>query len=384
VSTGTFYPEDFGARGDGVTNDTAAVQACLDAAVKAGGGTVQFGPKTYLLNSVPRHDRGGNAILALPYSLTSSGTLRLQGVAQATNLATTVSGLRFSPELGCPSIVGGPTPEQLGRTGLFSFWNVELIDLNVLGPHNSTLCGVDLIRQVRCSVRNLYISTVSPTASRPTAAYGFGLRLPDGLNFARVSVEDVDVYGFYTGFVVNTAHARVSHAIAKWCVCGYGLTGSGQLDAADPHASLFELINSEFCAVHMAGWSHAGVGSLAHGHPFYVIAQLWDIEDAPRGRWYSTYAHLIDANNQLFGHANYMRVRSNVGAERYLVVEGGKNVALSDLNTRGGLPGETRTRYKPRGHRPVRLVQARSSAVAVASVRAATAAEANSVSRPSS
>jgi hypothetical protein len=229
VNTSTFYPEDFGARGDGVTNDTTAMQACLDAAVKAGGGTVQFGPKTYLLNSAPRHDRGGNAILALPYSLTSSGTLRLQGVAQATNLATTVSGQRFSPQFGCPSIVGGPSPEQLGRTGLFSFWNIELVDLNVLGPHNSTLCGVDLIRQVRCSVRNVYISTVNPTASRPTAAYGFGLRLPDGLNFARVSVEDVDVYGFYTGFVVNTAHTRVKHGIAKWCACGYGLTGSGQL-----------------------------------------------------------------------------------------------------------------------------------------------------------
>jgi polygalacturonase len=42
-NTNTFYPEDFGARGDGSTNDTAAVQACLDAAVGAGGGTVQFG-----------------------------------------------------------------------------------------------------------------------------------------------------------------------------------------------------------------------------------------------------------------------------------------------------------------------------------------------------
>lgn len=217
-------------------------------------------------------------------------------------------------------------------------------------------------------MRNVYISTVNPTASRPTAAYGFGLRLPDGLNFARVSVEDVDVYGFYTGFVVNTAHTRVKHAIAKWCVCGYGLTGSGQLDAEDPHASLFDLINSESCAIHMAGRSHAGVGSLAHGHPFYVVAQLWDIEDAPRGHWYSTYAHLIDANNQLFGHANFMRVRANVGAERYLVVDGGRNIALSDLNTLGGLPTATHDRRKPRGHRPVPLVHAEISTMDLASL----------------
>jgi hypothetical protein len=43
---------DFGALGDGTTNDTAAVQAAVDAAVAAGGGTVFFPPGTYMVTSV--------------------------------------------------------------------------------------------------------------------------------------------------------------------------------------------------------------------------------------------------------------------------------------------------------------------------------------------
>ena len=46
-----FYPETYGAVGDGTTNDQAAIQACIDAVSAAGGGTVQFSAKTYLVNA---------------------------------------------------------------------------------------------------------------------------------------------------------------------------------------------------------------------------------------------------------------------------------------------------------------------------------------------
>ena len=42
----------YGAKGDGVARDTAAIQAAVDAACAAGGGTVEFAPGTYLTGSV--------------------------------------------------------------------------------------------------------------------------------------------------------------------------------------------------------------------------------------------------------------------------------------------------------------------------------------------
>lgn len=70
-----FNVKDFGAVGDGATDDAVAVQAAIDAAAEAGGGTVWFPPGEYALGGPldmmdPRYDGttfdGGPTFIAKP------------------------------------------------------------------------------------------------------------------------------------------------------------------------------------------------------------------------------------------------------------------------------------------------------------------------------
>ncbi len=74
------------------------------------------------------------------------------------------------------------------------------------------------------------------------------------------------------------------------------------------------------------------------GSPFYLVAQLWDLEDGHSDNWYATFVHLLDANNRLYGHADYIRLKPNVGVQPGpLTAAGGSNIRLNDLTTTGAI-----------------------------------------------
>lgn len=78
------------------------------------------------------------------------------------------------------------------------------------------------------------------------------------------------------------------------------------------------------------------------GIPYYLVMTVWDIEDALAGQWYSTFVHLLDGNNELYGHADYIRVKADAGVQPGpLTVSGGANFKLSDLTTAGGVGAAT-------------------------------------------
>lgn len=98
----------YGARGDGVTDDTTALQNAVNAAYTAGGGTVFMPPGTYIVSPVLRS--GGTTEVAAGIFLRSNVTLMGAGVA-----ATTIKLIsNYTP-------VGGLTGTK--QVHIISTWN---------------------------------------------------------------------------------------------------------------------------------------------------------------------------------------------------------------------------------------------------------------------
>lgn len=96
-STGTispFRPEDFGARGDGVTNDTAAFARLAAAVNAAGGGVVSLRTTTYIVGQ-QAPSRRGDAF----YSFAPAPILEFLNCSRAITLRGNGARLRCAPDL---------------------------------------------------------------------------------------------------------------------------------------------------------------------------------------------------------------------------------------------------------------------------------------------
>lgn len=120
---------DYGAVGDGVANDTAAIQAAIDAVFAAGGGTIYFPQGTYLVGGLSR--AWGSAVTSI----------RFQGAGQnATNIQKT--GASLDPVF---------TLSASASDGTYS----EFCDLRIIGT--SLVNGITMTNLARNVFRNVRI-----------------------------------------------------------------------------------------------------------------------------------------------------------------------------------------------------------------------------------
>lgn len=302
-----------GAKGDGVTDDTAAINACIAAATAAGVADgsnyaeVVFPPGRYKVDGslTQGGTTKGNALIALPNipDTNQKFTLVLRGTGVATGMwhwnqtavqlgAACLVTSKVSAQNGTygdPAVIGGPTPEQgYGRGGTFSNLMVELDGLHVVLPNDPHINGVDLRGCANAIVEDLSVkaNATPATVISPTQGWQVGLYMPDNDNNDYCVINRYNAEGMNFGCVTN------EHTVANIITCVYCVAAVEHGRGGDTaHGALVNYLSAEACQV--------GLGAVLSGFASKIDVRQLDWEGGTGG--FAGFGVINDPTDRLLG-----------------------------------------------------------------------------------
>lgn len=346
------YVEDYGAVGNGTTDDTTAIKNAINAAVTAAAASgnnyaeVRFQAKTYLVagSLVQGGSTFGNAVIPLPIIGMTAATVTLcfKGVGESsalpiwtntsaqktgTVIKTTVSGTNDAT-YGEACVVGGPNRKQgygtSGGTGTWNNMQVVIDGVQMQLPTNPNICGWDFDGTAQAIVKSasVYTNTGVTTTVVPTTSWQFGIRMPSTNNQSLQIIDRYSVEGCCYG-VVMTEHTVMRNYYALYCLVGIQCSTS----AAMPHSSTILYANVEWCQTVIQ----------SDGNRFNIYAHQIDIEvgnggGVPPG--FGIFRYIADPSNLFRGYIGFQYPNDDTS---YLsltsaLVEGGKFCRIIDLS----------------------------------------------------
>lgn len=267
AALGWFNVKDYGALGDGSTNDTVAVQAAINACAAAGGGTVYFPPGEYVISGTLQDTGARNGQLLLPtisYTTDPPMTIRFRGANRPPFASTTpvrptaadgysIITSTLTGASGTASCISGGNEIFPDRNNI----SVVIEDLVCLAPDNPTFTFWNISSTQGGAVDDLFIHMSSWSAAvLPTHANSYGIKLPQRGQSNGTHVGTVGVYVFYTGIQIGelTVAENLIHGA---CVRAVELTSS-------PHPSLIVKMHQTGC----------GTGVKVTGGTFPVTSRI--------------------------------------------------------------------------------------------------------------
>ncbi len=320
----------YGAKGDGSTDDSAAIQAAINACASDGGGTVLFPRAVYYVGKTMQNAGQENSILTLPQiNPTPSNPLRiaLVGISPAyqgywNNNGSATKADNVGPLLvtdytggsGAQSILAGYSSFVFGTH--FTGVHLSIRDLCFRCPINPSLSALNLAGVLECDIDRVMVdigglSNVSFPWTQPTTAGATGIVFPTINNGAVVRAGQVTAAGYYYGFDFGE-HFTGENVQAFACQYGAAIGDCYHSLHISRFGNFFSANGIKIIATGSATKPRITIDNYAIEQATAAASTNaspagWPARDTPAGYDWD------DASNYATGKVNYAVVRSSVG-----------------------------------------------------------------------
>ena len=323
--------KDYGVVGDGVTDDTDAIQRVIDLCAKNGGGTVFFPNGKYALNTIKTIGSvRGQLFIPVQNQLEQRVTIKLEGATSCMYPSFYVDFNGYTSEkpqfrgatllstyIPPEEYVGNPISVITSYSGdNFTECNMNRLQIEHLNIVTSVgnegfpkVSGIDASRISSVSITDVTVGTdciITRLSPYVNGNITFGIAMPKRLCDPNQYLREVCVSGGYIYGIICTEHVNGVNIQLQNCIHAF-------VFAATDHPNYFSL-----CSVHGSKYQ---ISSLNDAFGAYTVGdsgikfEMLDFEE----NWnqvptiYNYEAGIYDPYNRLRGEVNYFMVKSNVG-----------------------------------------------------------------------
>lgn len=349
-----FNVKAYGAKGDGVTDDTDAIQAAIDACCNAGGGTVFIPNGIYRLHKVQSRTDGtytktGHLFIPVTSNLENRITLKIRGESAVqyttfyvdSRMGTGVTGNKgatlysdylpddTSKALDNPISVitsigwaNGGIPQNVTIVKMESF-NICTKCSDLGYPFVSGVDG-SLMAQLDC--RDMDIRTdgmVKNLKKSPTGHICFGMMVGASLDDPHQSLDYINISQGFNYGLISGLHLTARCIDIQSCINAFTFSKGG-------HFSEFSLVTIHHCANNIVcldkEFDNVKIGATR------VLFHLFNYETQV-GATPSDFGYkkaVVDPNNNIHGKCDYFLGWSESGADGW-TMDGGRNLKCTSL-----------------------------------------------------
>lgn len=349
-----FNVKMYGAKGDGVTDDTDAIQAAIDACCKAGGGTVFIPNGIYRLHKVQSRTDGtytktGHLFIPVTSNLENRITLKIRGESAVqyttfyvdARMGTGVTGNKgatlysdYLPEdtskaldnpISVITSVGwtnGGIPQNVTIVKMESF-NICTKCSDLGYPFVSGVDG-SLMAQLDC--RDMDIRTdgmVKNLKKSPTGHICFGMMVGASLDDPHQSLDYINISQGFNYGIISGLHLSARCIDIQTCVNAFTFSKGG-------HFSEFSLITIHHCTNNIVcldkEFDNVKIG--ATRVLFHLFNYETQVGATPKD--FGFQKAVVDPNNNIFGKCDYFLGWSASGGDGW-TMDGGRNLKCTSL-----------------------------------------------------